>query len=82
MICNPVIAGGGSEKKKYKVTDDYGYMLTGEYYAGEIVKSGSIAPSIEDPIVKAKDGTTIPTGAFDSSYVFMFIMPAQDVTIS
>ncbi len=56
-------------------------MLNGKHYAGEIVESGSIAHSIDEPVVKASDGTTIPTGYVHGRYNIMFVMPAQDITI-
>lgn len=81
MICNPVIAGGTSEEKMYKITDETGGGFPASAKAGEIVTTGMFS-TIGTIVITAKNGTRIPLSNGKLSHgEFIFVMPAQDVRI-
>ncbi len=84
MICNPVIAGGASEERMYKITNNTSYFNQTNAKAGEIVVSGDTVESTT-VYVRCADGTELHCtekrkGGFVSNY--LFVMPAQDVTLA
>lgn len=83
MILNPVIAGS-AEEKVYKITDNAGYILDGEIRrAGKIVTSRERVNALDSTSIKAADGTKIPYSTNEPNQVsLLFVMPAQDVTIT
>ncbi len=93
MIMNPAIQGGGTEEKKYKITNQNTVFIFQEQAsAGEIVMSENENRASKFHGVRTLDGGDIPYLTSSGTIIpqqsrageiakIYFVMPAQDVTI-
>lgn len=87
MIMNPVIQGGGAEEKEYKITNNTQIKFPTSAMSGHpVFGTGNAASEIRIDALKFPDiprSYPIPSGvsARVPQSVYLFVMPASDVTI-